>query len=387
MVKLSNFMRKFKPYFFEELYRKAKAEREKGKDVINLAVGDPDIPTHYVVLERAIDEIKKPENHRYPNTKGNDYLRHTITNWHIKRHGVRFHPYDEVSILIGSKEGIAHLPLVLMNEGDICLICDPTYPTYKTGVWMVKGRIYYVALLEKNSFLPDLGSIPKSVVSKARLFFLNYPNNPTTASMDFSYMKELVRWAKRNEIFLALDCAYSEIYFNKPTHSIFEIDGAKDIAVEFYSVSKTYSMAGWRIGWICGNSKVVAALNTVKENIDSGQFNAIQNACAYAIENHEIIVPAIRERFRKRALMFEEKLLSSGWRVFKPHGTCFIWTKPPIDVNSLEACDFILKKTGVLLAPGDGFGKLGKGWLRISTTENDTKISIACERLAAIKWK
>ncbi len=386
MVKLSKFMQKFKPYLFEELYRRAKNEKEKGRDVINLAVGDPDIATHSIVIEKAIEEIKKPENHRYPNTKGNEYLRKTIANWHFKRHGVKFHPDDEISILIGSKEGIAHLPLVLMNEGDLCLICEPTYPTYRTGVWMVGGKIYYVKLLEKNSFLPDLSTIPKSIIRKAKLFFLNYPNNPTGALMDLNYMKELVRWAKKNNIFIALDCAYSEIYFDSPTHSIFEIDGAKDIAVEFYSVSKTYSMAGWRIGWICGNSKVVCALNTVKENIDSGQFNAVQNACACAIKNHDIIVPPIRNRFKKRAEMFEEKLSLAGWHVFKPQGTCFIWAKPPVNVNSVKVCDFILEKTSVLVAPGIGFGRNSDRWIRISTTESDERLFDACNRIVSIKW-
>lgn len=387
MVKLSNFMRRFKPYLFEELYRKAKYEREKGVDVINLAVGDPDLPTHSIVVKRGIEEIKKPQNHRYPNTKGNDFLRKTISKWHKKRHGVDFHPYDEISILIGSKEGIAHLPLVLMNEGDVCLICDPTYPTYRTGVWMVGGEIYNVELLAKNSFLPDLSKIPNSIVKKTKLFFLNYPNNPTGAVMDLDYMKELVRWAKKNNIFLALDCAYSEIYFDKPTHSIFEIEGAKDIAVEFYSVSKTYSMAGWRIGWVCGNSKVVTALNTVKENIDSGQFNAIQNAAACAIENHDIIVPQIRSIFKNRADMFIDGLLSNGWNVFKPGGTCFIWAKPPIEKDSLEVCDFILKKTGILLAPGSGFGKTSKKYIRISTTESDEILKKALSKIISIDWR
>lgn len=386
MIKLSNFMKNFKPYLFEELYRKAKMEKEKGVDVINLAVGDPEIPTHDIVVSRAIEEIKNPKNHRYPNTKGNDYLRNTISIWHKKRHGIYLHPYDEITILIGSKEGIAHLPLTVMNEGDICLICDPTYPTYRTGVWMVKGKIYNVPLLEKNSFLPDLGKIPKNVLKKAKLFFLNYPNNPTGSVMDFSYMKELVNWAKKNSILIALDCAYCELYFDEPTHSIFEIEGAKELAIEFYSISKTYSMAGWRIGWACGNSRIVSALNTVKENIDSGQFNAIQNASACAIENHDLIVPKIRDTYKKRALLFVEVLEKTGWKVFKPKGTCFIWAKPPKEKDSSEVCEFILRETGVLLAPGSGFGKYGKGYVRISTTETDDNINKAVERIKRIDW-
>ncbi len=386
-MKLSKFMKYFKPYFFEELYRKAKEYRNKGVNVINLAVGDPDLPTHNLIVKKAIEEIKKPENHRYPNTKGNETLRKAISKWHKKRHGLNLDITNDISILIGSKEGIAHLPLVIMNKNDICLIPDPTYPTYRTGVWMVGGKIYSVPLLEKNRYLPDLTKIPKKVVDKAKLFFLNYPNNPTGASMDFNYMKELVKWAKKRDIFLALDCAYAELYFDTPTHSIFEIPGAKDIAVEFYSVSKTYSMAGWRCGWIIGNSQIVCGLNTVKENIDSGQFNAIQNACAYAIENHEKIVPEIRDTLKRRVEKFCSVLLKTGWSFKKPEGTCFIWTKTPVNKSSIEVCNYILDKTGILLAPGDGFGDYGKGYIRFSVTEKDDILEKAIKKIATISWE
>ena len=386
-MKLSNFMKLFKPYLFEELYRKARHYRNNGIDVINLAIGDPDIATDNLIVEKAIEEIRNPKNHRYPNTKGNEVLRKAVSNWHKRRHCIKLDYEKNISILIGSKEGIAHLPLVLMNKGDYCLICDPTYPTYRTGVWMVGGNIYNVALLEKNNFLPELEKIPDNIIKKTKIFFLNFPNNPTGASMDLNYMRELVKWAKKRNIFLAFDSAYSEIYFDKPTHSIFEVDGAMDIAIEFYSVSKTYSMAGWRCGWVCGNSDVVCGLNTVKENIDSGQFNAIQNTCAYALDNHEKIVPRIREIFKKRAEIFCDVLFKNGWRFFKPEGTCFIWTKPPSDMKSICACDYILKESGVLLAPGSGFGKYGEGYVRISTTESDEVLEKAIKRIGEIKWR
>lgn len=387
MAKLSNFMKLFKPYLFEELYRKAAMCRKNGMNVINLAIGDPDIPTDRRIVDVAVAETKNPKNHRYPNTKGNEQLRKSISNWHKRRHGILLDYNDNISVLIGSKEGIAHLPLVLMNRGDYCLICDPTYPTYQTGVWMVGGRIYSVPLLEKNNFLPDLGKIPKKVLDKTKLFFLNYPNNPTGAVMDKAYMKELVGWAKKNNIFIALDAAYSEIYFDKPTHSIFEIPGAMDIAVEFYSVSKTYSMAGWRIGWVCGNKDVVCGLNTVKENMDSGQFNAVQNACAFALDNHEDIVPRIRKKFESRASKFSDVLEKSGWKFKRPLGSCFLWAKPPVVGKSVDICDFILNETGVLLAPGDGFGKYGKGYVRISTTEDDNILDIAIKKIGSIDWR
>lgn len=386
MVKLSNFMKLFKPYLFEELYRKAKLYREKGIDVINLSVGDPEMGADKRITNYLVNEIKNIETHRYPNTKGNETLRKAIVKWHKKRHDVEFDYNNNITILIGTKEGIAHLPLVLMNKNDVCLIPDPTYPTYRTGVWMVGGEIYNVPLLEKNNFLPDLGKIPLNILKRAKLFFLNYPNNPTGACMDFNYMKELVKWAKRNEIFLALDLAYSEIYFDSPTHSIFEIDGAIDIAVEFYSFSKNYSVPGWRVGWVCGNEKVVCALNTVKENIDSGQFNAIQNACAYALNESERIVPKVREIYKNRAMMFYNALTKNGWKMIKPQGSCFIWTHPPVHKKSIDVCNFILKHSGILLAPGSGFGKYGEGFIRIATTEKNERIKEAIKRISTINW-
>jgi len=387
MIKLSKFMKHFKPYLFEELYRKAKLYKENGYDVINLSVGDPELGASEILKNKLIEEIKNIENDRYPNTKGNERLRKAISNWHKKRHQVNLDLDDEISVLIGSKEGIAHLPIVVMNEGDWCIIGNPTYPTYRTGVWLVKGNIFYLPLLEKNGYLPDISYIPKKVLDKTKLFFLNYPNNPTGAVMDFYYVKEIVKWAKRNNILLAFDCAYSEMYFDEPTHSVFEIDGAKSIAVEFYSVSKTYSIPGWRCGWICGNSKVVKALNTVKENIDSGQFNAIQNACAFALDNHERIVKEIRKIYKERALKFYNVLVENKWSVFKPKGTCFIWARPPKGEKSIEVCDFILRETGVLLAPGIGFGRYGEGYVRFSTTQNDELLEKSLERICKINWE
>lgn len=386
-VKLSKFMNVFKPYFFEDLYRKAQEEKRKGKDIINLAVGDPDIPPNRLIIDYAVREIKKAENSRYPNTRGNERFRKAVSGWHRRRHGIKLDYEKNISLLVGSKEGIAHLPVVLMNKGDICLICDPTYPTYRTGVWLVNGRIYSVPLKSENNFLPDFYKIPEKIARKAKLFFINYPNNPTGANITREYLKELVRWAKKYNIFIAQDAAYCEIYFDKPTPSIFEIPGAIDIAVEFYSVSKTYSMPGWRVGWVCGNEKVVNALNTLKENIDSGQFNAIQNTCAYALDNHEKIVPAIREKFKNRIEKFYATLTENNWRMLKPQGSCYIWAKPPVDIDSLKASDIILNNAGVLVAPGSGFGKHGEGYVRIAVTEKDDLINRAVKRISEIKWK
>lgn len=385
-IELSNKIRSFKPFLFEELYRKERAERAKGKDIVSLAVGDPDIPTDRRIVADAIKEIKVGRNHRYPNTKGNENLRKAISEWHKRRHGLKFHPNDEVSILIGSKEGIAHLPLVVMNEGDTCLIPDPTYPTYRTGVVLAGGKAHDVPLLEENGFLPDLGKIPAKALKRTKLFFLNYPNNPTGAVATKEFYRDLVKWARKNGVIIAQDAAYCDMYFGKPAPSILEVPGARDVAVEFYSSSKTYCMAGWRVGWVVGNSKLVCALNQLKENIDSGPFNAIQNAVAYALRHHEKIVPPVREHFRRRADRFCAALESCGWRLTRPGGSCFVWAAPPARCSSINAVYFMLEKASVLTAPGSGFGRCGEGFIRFSLTEPDGKLAEVTRRLKALDW-
>ncbi len=385
-IELSERFRSFKPFLFEELYRKERAERARGKDIISLAVGDPDIPTAPEIVACAVNEVRKGANHRYPNTKGNENLRTEISAWHKRRHGLNFHHNDEVSILIGSKEGIAHLPFVVLNEGDYCLIPDPTYPTYRTGVVLSGGRIHDVPLEEKNGFLPDLGKIPQKIVDRTKLFFLNYPNNPTGAGATLEYYRDLVKWARKNNVIIAQDAAYCEIYFDKPAPSILEVPGARDVAVEFYSSSKTYCMAGWRIGWVVGNSRLVCALNQLKENIDSGPFNAIQNAVALALKHHERLVPPIREKFKARAEKFCKGLTEAGWKFTKPGGSCFIWAKPPVKRSSIDAVYFMLEKASVLTAPGSGFGKYGEGYVRFSLTEPDKKLDETLRRLKSLDW-
>jgi len=385
-IELSDKIKSFKPFLFEELYRKERAERARGKDIISLAVGDPDVPTAPEIVNCAISELRKGVNHRYPNTKGNENLRKEVSAWHKRRHGLSFHHNDEVSILIGSKEGIAHLPFVVLNEGDYCLIPDPTYPTYRTGVVLSGGRMHDVPLEEKNAFLPDLGKIPQKVVDRTKLFFLNYPNNPTGAVATLDFYKDLVKWARKNNVIIAQDAAYCELYFGRPAPSILQVPGARDVAVEFYSSSKTYCMAGWRIGWVVGNSKLVCALNQLKENIDSGPFNDIQNAVAFALKHHDRIVPPIRAHFKRRADSFCGALAACGWKFACPGGSCFVWARPPAKCSSMGAVYFMLEHASILTAPGSGFGKYGEGYVRFSLTEPDAKLGEAIRRLKALDW-
>lgn len=385
-IELSEKIKCFKPFLFEELYRRERAERAKGKNIISLAVGDPDIPTDSSIVDFAVKEVRRGVNHRYPNTKGNENLRTAAAEWHKRRHGIAFDPDKEISILVGSKEGIAHLPLTVMNRGDYCLIPDPTYPTYKTGVLLAEGRIYDVPLKESNDFLPDISRIPQKIVERTKLFFINYPNNPTGAGATPEFFKELVKWARKNEIIIAQDAAYCEIYFDKPAPSIFEAPGARDVAVEFYSASKTYCMAGWRAGWVVGNSKLVGALNQLKENIDSGQFNAVQNAVAFALRHHETIVPAIRKQFKLRAESFSKGLKECGWKFIEPKGSCFLWAKPPVKIKSIDAVCLMLERVALLAAPGSGFGKFGEGYVRFSLTEPEPVLEAALTRIKSLDW-
>ncbi len=385
-IKFSRNFRQFRPFLFEELYRQAAAERAKGRDIISLAVGDPDIPTDRGIVARAAAEVKKAANHRYPNTKGNETLRKAVAAWHKRRHGLSFHPSDEVSILIGSKEGIAHLPLAVLDPGDLCLIPDPTYPTYRTGVVLAGGRVHDVPLEEKNGFLPDLGKIPGGVASRAKLFFLNYPNNPTGAGATLDFYRDLVRWAKKNSVIIAQDAAYCDVYFGEPAPSILQVPGARDVAVEFYSVSKTYCMAGWRIGWVVGNGELVRALNALKENIDSGPFNAVQNAAAWGLDHHERITPPVRARFAARAERFCSGLEKAGWRFRRPGGSCFVWARPPADMSSLDSVRLMLEKAAVLAAPGSGFGSCGEGYVRFSLTEPEPLLYEALRRVRELRW-
>ncbi|MFA6434487.1 MAG: aminotransferase class I/II-fold pyridoxal phosphate-dependent enzyme [Elusimicrobiales bacterium] len=385
-IELSDKLKQFKPFLFEELYRKERAERAKGRKIISLAVGDPDLPTAPEIAAYAAREVRKAANHRYPNTKGNENLRKEICAWHKRRHGLDFHCDYEVSILIGSKEGLAHLPFTVLNAGDYCLIPDPTYPTYKTGVLLSGGRIHDVPLEEGNGFLPDLGAIPRKITEKAKLFFLNYPNNPTGAAASLDFYKDLIKWAGKNGVIIAQDAAYCELYFGEPAPSILEAPGARKVAVEFYSVSKTYCMAGWRIGWVVGNGKLVRALNQLKENIDSGPFNAIQNAAAFALRNHERLTPPVRDRFRKRAEFFCDGLAESGWKFTRPGGSCFVWARPPARRSSFDAVYYMLDKISILTAPGSGFGKFGEGFVRFSLTEPDAVLREALKRIRSLDW-
>ena len=376
----------FPPYLFRDLDIKRQEAVKKGKDVISLAVGDPDIPTPASIARFAAKEVLKPGNHCYPQGRGTVRLRRTIAAWHKKRHGIILDPETEILTLIGSKEGLAHLPFALIDRGDTVIMPDPCYPAYKTGILLSGAKIKRMPLREENGFLPDFDSLPLSFFKGVKLLFLNYPNNPTGAVADLEFYAKAVAAARRHGFWLAQDAAYSEIFFGKPSPSILQIPGAKDVAVEFYSLSKTYCMTGWRLAWMIGNPEGVGALTKLKENLDSGQFNAIQETAVFCLEEHEKLAAPIRRVFQGRADFFIGALKKAGWTVFRPGATFFVWARPPAPTRSLDCVYRVLEEASVLITPGSGFGPLGEGYVRFSLTAPEKRIREAADRISRIKW-
>lgn len=376
----------FPPNLYRELDMRRQEEIRKGRDVITLAVGDPDLPTPAPVADFAAAAVKKTANHRYPFCRGSAALRAEIAAWHKKRHGIKLDPDSEVLALIGSKEGLAHLPLALTDRGDSVLVPDPSYPVYKTGVLLSEGRVELLPLEEKNGFLPDFGKIPEKALSRAKLLFLNYPNNPTGAVAGFDFYKEAVRFCRKNDLWLAQDAAYSEIFFGKPGHSVLEVQGARDIAVEFYSFSKTYCMTGWRMGWLAGSARAVRALTRIKENMDAGQFNAVQETAAFCLRHHKLLSEPVRKTFKNRSALFVRGLRAAGWKVFSPEASFFVWARPPGGGGALKAVLRMLDEVAVLAMPGSFFGSGGEGYVRFSLCAPEARLKDAVRRLAGLKW-
>ncbi|MCK5358245.1 MAG: aminotransferase class I/II-fold pyridoxal phosphate-dependent enzyme [Elusimicrobiales bacterium] len=377
---------KFPPYLFKELDKKRSEAEKKGRNIISLAVGDPDIATPVPIARFAAKEVLKKSNHSYPYSKGNAKLRNSIAAWHKRRYGTKLDPNSEVLALIGSKEGIAHLPFIVLNKGDTAIIPNPAYPAYKTGVLLSDAKAVGVPLKEENGFLPDLDAIDKKLLKKTKLFFLNYPNNPTGAAADKKFYTKIIKLAKKYSFWLAQDAAYSEIYFNKPPLSIFEIPGAKAVAVEFHSISKTFCMTGWRMAWVIGNKDIIRELGKLKENMDSGQFNAVQLSAAYALDNYEKFVPPLRKVFYERRKKFVAALKESGWSVCPSGASFFVWARPPVKMSSIKCVYKMLEASDVLATPGSGFGSAGEGYVRFSLTVDDSLLAKAARKIKKIKW-
>ncbi len=387
MFELSKKLKKLPPYLFLEIDKAKRQARAEGRDVIDFGVGDPDQPTPIYIIEALHKASLDPVNHRYALDQGMPALRLAIANWYKRRFAVGLNPDEEILPLIGSKEGIAHLPLAFINKGDYSLVPDPCYPPYQGGTILAGGRPYLVPLLESNGFLPDFKKIPPSVRKKAKILYLNYPNNPTSATAEKTFYRKAVDFADKNKIIIVSDLAYSEIcYDGYRPQSLLEVDGAREVAIEFHSLSKTYNMTGWRIGWACGNKDLIAGLAKVKSNIDSGIFSAIQIAGITALDSDDKYVQNMREFYQMRRDILVEGLDSLGWKVKKPKATFYIWTKIPGKIDSITFSRRLLEKADIIATPGVGFGGQGEGYIRFALTVNKERIKEAVQRLKKV-WQ
>jgi LL-diaminopimelate aminotransferase len=368
------------PYLFAAIDRAKKEARAKGVDVIDLSVGDPDLPTPTHIIEALCKAALDPSNHQYPSYEGKMTFRKAVADWYMQTFNVDLDPTKEVLTLIGSKEGIAHAPLAFLNPGDLALVPDPAYPVYSTATSFAGGMPMVMPLLSENGFLPDLDAIDPAVAQKAKLMFLNYPNNPIGASADRSFFKKLIDYARDYNIIVMHDNPYSEIYFDgQRSQSILEMEGAKDVAVEFHSLSKTYNMTGWRIGSVVGNSDVVAGIGKIKSNIDSGTFGAVQDAGIAALESPKEVVDDIRKIYKHRIEILYRALRDMGLKLEKPRATLYLWAF--VGGSSIEYTQQLLDKTGIVATPGVGFGQYGEGYIRFSITQATDRIEEAVVRL------
>jgi len=377
----SDRLKQLPPYLFAEIDKAKREAKAQGRDIIDLGIGDPDMPTPQFIIDALNKAAQDGANHHYALDAGLPQLRQTIADWCQKRFNITLNPNGEVYPLIGSKEGLTHLPLGIINPGDKVLIPDPCYPAYRSSVMFAGGEVVSIPLDEKNNFLPDL-----SKIKNAKALFLNYPNNPTAAVASKEYLKDLVAVAKKEGVILISDLAYSEVYYdNEKPLSLLEIDGAKDVAIEFHSLSKTFYMTGWRIGWACGNTKLIAALAKVKTNIDSGVFQAIQVAADEALKNGDNAIKDMRKLYQDRRDTFVKALKEIGWSVPAPKATFYVWAPiPKVFKNSMEAAKAFLDKADIVATPGVGFGVAGEGYIRMTLTVEKEKLVQAAQRLKKI---
>lgn len=378
----ANRIKNLPPYLFARIEKVIAQKKEQGIDVISLGIGDPDMPTPKHIIAEAQKQVEVGDNHQYPSSVGMLSYRKAVADFYANRFNVELDPKAEVVSLIGSKEGIAHISWCYLNPGDVVLVPDPGYPVYSGGAILAGAEPYYMPLTAAKGFLPDLAAIPEDVAKKAKMMFLNYPNNPTGAVAELDFFQEVVEFAKKYEILVCHDNAYSEVYYEdyKPV-SFLQVPGAKEVGIEFGSVSKAYNMTGWRIGWAVGNANVVEALGRFKTNIDSGQFQAVQYAAMAGLNGSQDAVTANNEIYRERRDIVVDGLNAMGWNLPKPKATFYIWAPVPKGYTSASFAEFVIEKAGVVITPGNGYGEQGEGYFRISITMPKERIAEALERM------
>ncbi len=379
----SNRLKALPPYLFVEIDRAKRQAVEKGVKVIDFGVGDPDQPTPRFVITAMQKAVKDPATHHYPLDRGNAQFRQAASGWLKKRFGVSFNPDTEILPLIGSKEGIAHLPLAFINPGNVALIPDPCYPPYKSGTLFAGGEPYLLPLKEACEFLPDFDSVPSEVLKKTKIIFVNYPNNPTGAMAPRSFYEKLVSWAAAHKILIVSDLAYSEVYFGKEKPlSIFEIPGAKEVVIEYHSLSKTCNMTGWRIGFAVGRQEVITGLLRVKSNIDSGVFTAIQKTAVEALKNSFGFSKKTNQMYRRRRDLLVKGLKELGFLVKPNQATFYVFSPLPRgEKDSMLFCKRLLENAGIVATPGVGFGPAGEGYVRFTLTVEEAEIREAIHRM------
>lgn len=378
-------LKRLPPYLFKEIDRQKEEVRAKGVDIIDLGVGDPDLPTPPHIIEALQRAAADPANHRYPSYSGMAEFNAATAKWYTQRFNVDLDPGQEVVTLIGSKEGIAHVPLAFIDPGDIALVASPGYPVYHIGTQFAGGESYFMDLLKENEFLPDLESISPEIAQKAKMMFINYPNNPTAAVATKDFFESVVSFANEYNVIVCHDAAYSEMAFDgyRPM-SFLEIEGAKSVGIEFHSLSKTYNMTGWRIGFAVGRADLISALGQVKSNIDSGAFQAVQIAGIAALEGDQACVEEMRQTYAERRDILLAGLLSMGLSVEEPRATFYLWVEVPHGYTSAGFASLLLTEAGIVTTPGNGFGTAGEGYVRIALTVDRERIREAVERIKGI---
>lgn len=385
-MKFAERIDKLQPYLFVEISRKINQKRAAGIDVITFAIGDPDIPTPPHILDKLIEAAQDPPNHRYPESDGLPQFRRAVSDWYGKRFGIALDSDKEVLPLIGAKEGIGHMALCFVDPGDVALVPDPGYPVYSVGTMFAGGESYFMPLLEENGWLPDLDAIPEQVAQKAKVMWLNYPNNPTSATADIDYFERVVDFAKAYDIAVCHDGPYTEVAYDGYTPpSFLQAKGAMDVSVEFHSLSKSYNMTGWRVGMAVGNAEMINALMRVKSNLDSGIPQAIQIAGIEALLASQECISENNAIYQRRRDKLVEALRGIGMEITPPRASLYVWARVPEGYTSAEFAAMLLEEKDIVVTPGSGYGEYGEGYIRLSLTLSDEHLTKAVQRLEG--WK
>ena len=370
------------PYLFAEIDRKIDEAKSKGVDIISLGIGDPVLPTPKPIVKAMLEAVQDAKNHDYPPYNGTLNFRKTATEWMQRRFNVEVCPNKETLALIGSKEGLAHMILAYVEPGDVVLCPSPGYPVYNNYTLLCGGEPYTVPLTPENNMVPDLAAIPEDVAKKAKLFFLNYPNNPTGAIISEEKIAELVAYCKKYDILLCHDNAYSEMtYDGYKAPSFLSVPGAKDVCIEFFSLSKMFNMTGWRVGFAVGNPEAVAILGKVKNNTDSGVFKAIQQASEVGLQKSEELTAGLNDIYGSRRRLFVEGLRDLGWALPMPEATFYLWVPVAKGMSSVDFVSLMLEKAGVVVPPGNGYGSVGEGYFRVALTVPEARLKEALQRM------